>query len=158
VSGEVGREEASARDVAALAELAARGGLRVGGVEAVGLPAGAHPVVFFVLDDIGGETLDRLLGDHLGADFLDVVPDGFDADPETGLRRWTRDGLEPIAIVGAPETFELGHGVADALPCAAVLFLDRRSAPAPVLGWDRSPVHRLVPIAPALADLDVRDR
>ena len=140
-----------------LAELAARGTLRIGGVEAVGLEAGGlHPVAFFVLDEIGAETLDRLLGDHLGADFLDVVPDGFVADPETGLRRWTKDDLEPIAIVGAPETFELGPGIADALPCAAVLFLDRRTTPGAVLAWNRSPVHRPVTIARALADLDVR--
>jgi hypothetical protein len=152
VSDDAGRD----RDVAELGELAARPDLRIGGVEAIGLAPGAHPVAFFVLDDVGAETLDRLLGDHLGADFLDVVPDGFAADPETGLRRWSRDLLEPIAIVGAPETFELGPTCADALPSAAVLFLDRRSTPASVLGWDRSPVHRLVTIAPALADLDVR--
>ena len=72
------------------------------------------------------------------------------------LERWTQHHLEPIAIVGAPNTFAIGASAADALPCAAVLFLDRRATRAPVLGWNRSPVHRLVAVAPALGELDVR--
>jgi hypothetical protein len=151
-----GGGDADADVGAELAELAARPGLRIAGIEALGLPAGPHPVAFFVPSELGAETLDRLLADHLGDDFLDVVPDGFGDDPETGLRRWTQHHLEPIAIVGAPDTFAIGPGAADALPSAAVLFLDRRVTPAPVLGWNRSPVHRLVPVAPALGELDVR--
>jgi hypothetical protein len=140
-----------------LDDLVGRAGLAVGGLEELGIGAGPHPTAFFVLRRLDAASVDRLLQDHLGDDFLEIVPDAFVRD-ETGLRRWRRDALEPVALVGVPGTFDLGSALDDALPCAAILFLDRGATPPSLLGWNRSPVHRLEVLAPALADLDLRAR
>jgi len=124
--------------------------------EALGLGGGAHPVAFFTLRELDADLVDRVIADHLGDDFLDVVPGAFALDPETGRRRWQHAGLQPIAIIGAAETFDLGPTVAEALPSAAVLFLGGEGAAAAVLGWNRCPTHRLVPVASSLSELDVR--
>ncbi len=137
-----------------LEELAGRSGLAVAGLGELGLGEGPHPAAFFVVAQLAEVAVDRLLADHFGDDFLDVVPDAFERDGE-GRRRWTREGLEPIAIIGGAETFDPGPTLDDALPGAAVLLLDRRASPATVLGWDRVPVRRLVPVAPSLASLTI---
>jgi hypothetical protein len=140
-----------------LDDLVERVGLALGGLGELGLGAGPHPTLFYVLRRLDAASVDRLLHDHHGDDFLEVVPGAFDRD-DAGMRRWRREALEPVALVGVPGTFELGSSLDDALPCAAVLFLDRGASPPSVLGWNRSPVDRLAPLAPALADLDLRAR
>ncbi len=98
--------------------------------------------------------VDRFIVDHLGDDFLAVMPGAFGPDgDDPGRWVWRSSDLEPLALVGQPGMKRLGPTWRDALPAAAVLFLDHRHEPATIVGWDGSPVRGLVAIAASLADL-----
>ena len=66
---------------------------------------------------------------------------------------WSRTELEPIALVGAPGMKQLGPAWTDALPAAAVLFLDHRVHPPAVVAWDGNPMRGLQRIAESLDEL-----
>lgn len=61
--------------------------------------------------------------------------------------------LEPLALVGEPGMKQLGGSWRDALPSAAVLFLDHASDPPRVVGWDGNPWRGVVPVADSLDEL-----
>ncbi len=95
------------------------------------------------LDD---RAIDRLLGDHLGDDFLEVVPGAFVRGAD-GLWRWRATDLVPVAIVGDETTFELGRTLADALPAVAVVFERSGELGGERVSWNRNPACGLVPIS-----------
>jgi hypothetical protein len=119
----------------------------------LGLGAGPHAACAIPWSSLTSEDIDRFLVDHLGDDFLAVVPQAFCYDAERGASAWMHADLEPLALVGDLGMKQLGRTWRDALPAAAVLFIDHRSDPAAIVGWDGSPVRGLVAVAPSLADL-----
>ena len=97
----------------------------------LGLGAGPHEAC--ALPALTPAEVDRLILDHVGEDLV-----------------WSRTELEPIALVGAPGMKQLGPAWTDALPAAAVLFLDHRAHPAAVVGWDGNPMRGLIRVADSL--------
>lgn len=138
-------------DDALVAALATQTGLTIA-APALGLGAARLPAAFFALGDLDDEAVDRLLHDHFDDELLAALPDAFVRGPD-GLRRWARTDVEPIAIVGVSDTFQLGDTLDDALPAAAVLLRDRDAGT--ILGWDRVPEHAPVTVAASLTELDV---
>jgi len=115
-----------------------------------GLGPGPHPACAIEWGQLAADDVDRFLVDHLGDDFLAVVPAAFWRDSEGGRCAWVRADLEPLALVGTPGMHELGASWRDAPRAAAVLFLDHRSEPPVVVGWDGSAVRGLLAIADSL--------
>lgn len=138
-------------DESLIAALAGQTGLTLA-APALGLGVDRLPVSFFVLGELDDADVDRLIADHLDDDALVVLPGAFVRGPD-GLRRWARTDVEPIAIVGRAETFELGATLADALPASAVLLHDRDHGA--ILGWDRVPTNAPVTVSATLTELDV---
>jgi hypothetical protein len=111
----------------------------------LGLGPGPHAACAVDWSALSPDDADRFAVDHLGDDFLTVVPGAFERD-DLGRRIWRRTTLEPIAIVGGADLRELGRSWRDALPAAAVLFLDHASVPPAVVGWSGNPLGRLVAV------------
>lgn len=100
----------------------------------LGLGPGPHEAC--AIPALTSADVDRLILDHIGQDLV-----------------WSRTELEPIALVGTPGMKELGTSWKDALPAAAVLFLDHRSHPPAVVGWNGNPMRGLVRVAGSLDEL-----
>jgi len=100
----------------------------------LGLGPGPHEA--YAIPPLAPEELDLLVYDHLA-----------------GAPRWSPAELEPLALIGAPGMKQLGSRWQDALPAAAVLFLDRRVDPPAVVGWDGNPLRGFVRIADSFDEL-----
>jgi hypothetical protein len=100
----------------------------------LGLGPGPHEAC--AVPPLGPEELDLLVYDHL-----------------QGAPAWSPAELEPIALVGTPGMKQLGPRWQDALPAAAVLFLDHRLDPPAVVAWDGNPLRGFMRIADSFDEL-----
>ena len=100
----------------------------------LGLGPGPHETC--AIPALTSADLDRLELDHIGDGLV-----------------WSREQLEPIALIGTPGMKQLGPTWKDALTAAVVLFLDHRSYPPQVVAWDGNPHRGLVVLAASLDEL-----